>query len=350
MAKQKIGKHGLPQNEGQFKLKGLVVGKKKDDFFTSKTQKNGLERNTVKFALKTSPLDNEVYVEISDSEKEDAWFYKQGDKKAGIEGESKKISWGQRNNFHEEGFQPIGVSIGLDKDDADKNVIISKHDYDAAEYVSKRLEDDKAVMAVGEIEFSSFDGEDGKIRSKKLKIKKIYNSFVDFEKDDFVEENYFKQTFVYMDIDQAKKDGQPDKEDPRFIVKGKIVGYSTLEDVEFVLRNKQLAQNFKKKLKPYNCIEVHGAINNLRMTEEVEETNGDDWGGESNPFDKVNNPRKFEFEIKGINTKNIDIKTYTEANITEAFKADEEFGNDEWSGNSEDTSGDGTGDNEEFTW
>ena len=336
MAKVKIGKHGLKQNEGQFKLKGLVTGANKDDLFKSTVQKNDMARNTLKFGVKTSE-DNDIWVRISDSEKKKAWFYKKGDKKKGIEGESKSVDWEKRLNFHEEGFEPIGVSIGLDKDKDEKNIIVNKHDYDACKYISERLENDMPLRIIGEIEFNSFDGQDGKIRSKNLNVKKIYNSFVDFEKDDFVEENYFKQSFLFMGIDRAKdKNGNPDSEDPRFIVKGKVITYSTLEDVEFVVRNKKLGLNFQKKLKPYNCIEVHGVINNKRMAEEVEETE-DDWGGELNPFDLISSPRKFEFEIKGINTKNIDTKTYTKEIVTEAFKADDEFGNDDWEGNTEDT-------------
>jgi hypothetical protein len=348
MAKAKIGSHGLKQNEGQFKLKGLVTGANRDDVFKPSIQKNGSTRNTLKFGMKTS-LDNEIYVRISDSEKEKAWFYKKGDKKKGIEGESKSVAWEQRLNFHEEGFEPIGVNIGLDKDKDEKNIIVNKHDFDAAEYIAERINDDLPVRIIGDIEFNSFDGQDGKIRSKNLNIKKIYNSFVDFEKEDFIEENYFKQSFLFMGIERANgKDGKPDTEDPRFIVKGKIITYSTLEDVEFVLRNKKLGQNFQKNLKPYYCIEVFGAINNKRMEQEVE-NNEDDWGGEQNPFEVVNNPRKFEFEIKGINTKNIDKTTYTEQIVTDAFKANDEFGNDEWEGNQEDkSSGDENG--EGYDW
>lgn len=337
MAEIKKGEHGLPLTEGQFKVRGFVEGVKKDTFFTQKPQKNGFERNTVNFGVKTSN-DSEVYVQISDAEKEDAFFYKKSATK-GEKGETKKISWAQRKNFKEEGFEPIGVSVGLEKDEKNKNIITNMFDYDAAEYLSKKLEDDMPIMIVGELEFSSFETENGKNRSKKLKIKKIYNSIVDFSKEDFKEESFFKQKCLFMEIVQATKDGKPDTEDPRWIVKAKIVTYKTLEDIEFVIRNKTLASNFKKHLKPYNRIAVHGAINNKRMVKEVENTATDDWGGESDPFNVVGNPRKFEFEITGIETKDIDTKTYSEDIVTKAFKAQDEFGNDsvwEDNGNSED--------------
>lgn len=330
MAKKvKLGEHGLPLTEGEFKARGLVTGTKKGDkFFQQKTQKNGFERNTVSFGLKTSE-DNEIYVQISEAEKEDAWFYKQSETK-GEKGTSKKISWGQRTNFKEEGFEPIGIVVGLEKDEKNKNVSKNMFDFDSAEYLSKKLVDEMAVLVVGELEFSSREDENGKNRYKKLKIKKIYNSVVDFAKEDFKEENFFKQKCLFMEIVQATKDNKPDTEDPRWLVKAKIVTYKTLEDIEFVIRNKILASNFRKHLKAYNRISIHGVINNKRMAQEVENTtaSSEDWGGETDPFNSVGSPRKFEFEITGIETKDIDTKTYTEDIVIKAFKAQDEFGSD----------------------
>ncbi len=332
MAEIKKGEHGLPLTSGEFKARGLVTATRKDTFFKQTTQKNGFERNTLNFGVKTSE-DNEIYVQISDSEKEDAYFYKASETK-GDKGTTKKISWGQRKNFKEEGFLPIGIIVGLEKDENNKNIKKNMFDYDAAEYLSKELKDDMAVLIVGELEFSSQEGENGKTRYKKLKIKKIFNSAIDFSKEDFKEESFFKQKCLFMEIVQATKDGKPDTEDPRWIVKAKIVTYKTLEDIEFVIRNKILASNFKKHLKPYNRIAIHGVINNKRMAQEVENTSTDDWGGESDPFNVIGNPRKFEFEITGIETKDIDKETYTEDIVTKAFKAQDEFGNDSaWENN-----------------
>jgi hypothetical protein len=345
MAKIKIGEHGLPLTEGQFKTRGLVTGTNKGNkFFLQKPQKNGFERNTVSFGLKTSE-DNEVYVQISESEKEDAFFYKQSEV-TGEKGTTKKISWGQRKNFKEDGFEPIGVNVGLEKDENNKNIIVNMFDYDAAKYLSTKLKDEMPVLVIGELEFSSKEGENGKDRYKKLKIKKIYNSVVDFTKEDFKQENFFKQKCLFMEIVQATKDGKPDTEDPRWLVKAKIVTYKTLEDIEFVIRNKTLASNFRKYLKPYNRIAIHGVINNKRMAQEVENTNIDDWGGDADPFNMIGSPRKFEFEITGIETKDIDTKTYTEDIVIKAFKAQDEFGNNaSW-----DESGEDVSENDDMEW
>jgi len=340
--KKGYGEHGLLMTEGEFKARGLVTATSKDSFFKQSTQKNGFERNTVNFGVKTS-TDNEVYVQISDSEKEDAWFYKPSATK-GEKGVSKKISWGQRKNFKEEGFSPIGVTVGLKKDESNKNVKESMADYDAAEYLSQELKDDMPVLIVGELEFSSSEGKNGKNRYKKLKIKKIFNSAVDFSKEDFKEESHFKQKCLFVDIAQAQKDGKADTEDPRWIVKAKIVTYKGLEDIEFILRNKKLASNFRKNLKAYNRISIHGKINNQRIVEVVENTSDDDWGGESDPFDNVGSSRKFEFEITGIDTKDIDTKTYTEKIVLDAFKAQDEFGSEEMPWSDDDNKDDGEDD------
>ena len=75
-------------------------------------------------------------VEFSESEKEYAWFYKQSETR-GEKGTSKKIAWGQRNNFKEDGFVPIGVTIGLKKDENNKNIKENMFEYDAAKYLSE---------------------------------------------------------------------------------------------------------------------------------------------------------------------------------------------------------------------
>ena len=347
IAKQKISKHGLPETTGNFRIRGVVVGKRKNDFFKSSTQKNGLQRNSISFAVKSS-ADNEVYVEISDSEKEKAYFFKSNGKGKG--GETKSVDWDKRtvpirnkkgvlehpsiitfddnenlviNKYieSENGFNPIGVSIGLFKDEDGKNVTKTFFDYDAALVLSTLIEEDLPVLIVGETDFSSMETDEGTRRYKKLKIKKIYNSSVNFEAEDFKEESVFQQRFIFIDIEPAKKNGEIDKEDRRWIVSGKIVNYNSLEDVEFVIRKPDLAKNYKKRIKPYTAITVSGRINNRREEEKV--VVEDDWGGEE-VYEVVNSPRKFEFEIVS-RPKDEDVTTYTESALREAFTAKDEY-------------------------
>lgn len=347
IAKPKIGKHGLPQTTGNFRVRGEVIGTSKENFFKTSIQKNKLQRNTISFAVKSS-IDNEVYVEVSDSEKEKAYFFKSNGK--GEKGEVKSIAWSKRtapirnkkgvlesppiidfdenenlvlNNYieNENGFNAIGVSVGLLKDESGKNVTKTFLDYDAAEVLSVLIEEGSSILIVGETDFSSMETNEGIKRYKKLRIKKIYNSAVNFEAEDFKEESVFQQRFIFTGIEPAKKDGEVDKEDRRWIVSGKIINYNSIEDVEFVIRKPELAKNYKKRIKPYTAITVSGRINNRREEEIV--VNEDDWGGEE-VYEVVNSPRKFEFEIVS-GASNIDATTYTEAVLNEAFKPQEEY-------------------------
>ncbi len=337
-------KHGLPETKGSFKLVGTVTGVRKEDFFGQKPTKKEDLRNTVKFGVKTSS-ENEIPVQIADQERDSVYFFRREDKDKGIEKNTKAVPWADRKSFEEEGYQLIGTNIGIEKVENEKGKMVndkkSLHPFDAAEYLDHLategvFKDEMPIRAMGDIEFSSFDSNDGKIRFKRFTANKIYNSQVDFEADDFLEESDFKQKFVYMSTEMKKEDGTN-----YAIVSGKIVTYSTIEDVEFIIRNKKLATNFQKKLKPYTSIVVFGKVFNKAIVEEVEASD-DDWGGEADPFDNAYSSRKLEMEITGIKTDDIDVKTYTEANIREAMRADEEFGADvDNSGDDWDKDGDG---------
>lgn len=137
-----------------------------------------------------------------------------------------------------------------------------------------------------------------------------------------------------MGIEQEKSDN--DKPTGRFIVLAKIVTYSNIEDVEFVIEDTSLANKFRKSLKPYNAIKVSGHMISATQTETVE--NDDEWG-EEDKIEKVSEPTKREFIITGAKGSSIDKELYTEENVMEAIakirnanKAEESFGStsDDW--------------------
>ena len=134
-----------------------------------------------------------------------------------------------------------------------------------------------------------------------------------------------------MGIEQEKVD---DKPTGRFVVAAKIVTYSTIEDVEFFIEDKDLATKFRKGLKPYNAIKVSGHVISSAQTETVVDDD-DDWG-EADAMEKVSAPVKREFIITGAKGSTIDKELYTEANVTEAMakiaqanKAENDFGGDD---------------------
>ena len=151
-----------------------------------------------------------------------------------------------------------------------------------------------------------------------------------------------------MGIDQEKDDN--DKPTGRFVVLAKIVTYNNIEDVQFIIEDKALANKFKKSLSPYNAIKVSGHMVSSTQTETVT-TDDDDWG-EEDAMEKVSAPTKREFIITGAKGSSIDKELYTEKNVTEAIakikqanKAENDFGsdsNDDWG----DTEGLDDGDDE----
>lgn len=188
--------------------------------------------------------------------------------------------------------------------------------------IHKKLEDNTPVYVRGELEFSSFINEQReKVKSKKFAVKSLYLAKdIDFDDEEFKETNNFKQKIIFMGISKVD-----DKDDPRFLVDAKVVTYNSVEDIELIVRNNALANQFKKSLKPYHAIDVWGKIYNKIDAEEIEESSKSVWG-EEDTFKNVNKSYIRELVITGADPESIDEETYSEEAIEEALKALNEFG------------------------
>lgn len=313
----------LPETKGSFQLQGAVQGVERDNFFKEQLTKTNKKMRFSKFGIKTSE-ENAIYLDLNGMVRDFVYFGKKN-KDTG-KYETKKVPWAQRNDFKEEGYRMYGVNIGIEQyiDEAGKkqNKKVVMPEYDACGYVAENLKDDAEVFVRGKIEFSSFTNDKGEVsRSTKFVPNQISSlkSPIDFTSEDYVEKNDFTQTIIFMDINLD----DTDPEDKKGLLQAKIVNYSTIEDVEFVVRNNSLFKTLKKNLKPYNTIQVHGKVINKALTEEVE--TGDTWG-EENPMNQVNRVYIRELEIKGANPDSVDTETYTKDNIEEAIRALREFG------------------------
>ena len=200
--------------------------------------------------------------------------------------------------------------------------------FDAAEKVFNNLKDTTPVFVRGNMEFSSYKGNNDVIKhNKKFNVNQLYISGeINFDDKDFVETNDFKQKIIYTGIEIVDN-----KEDPHAIVKAKIVTYNSIEDAEFIVRKKELANQLKKNLKPYWAIDVWGKIFNKIDTDDTEES--DVWGDEDS-FKNINKNYIRELVITGAEPKSIDKETYSEKNLDEAVKAYKEFSGDNWGNNS----------------
>lgn len=315
----------LPETKGNFKLKGVVSGTKRDKFYTEKITKSDKDMRIVNFTVKTNET-SDVQVSLNGMERDEVFFYKRAEKK-GEKGEVKRIAFSERNNFNEKDFRLIGVNVGLSRkiDEKGKEVNDSKMlaEYDAVKEIKDNIEDDLSVFVKGNIEFSNFKKDDDTIaRSTKFIPSQVsLCGEVEFKEENYEEVNDFKQTIIFtgVEMDDSNLD------DKKGVVTAKIVTYSTIEEAEFIIRNKKLYDNFKKKLKPYTSITVWGKINNRVEVEEV--SDNDTWGDEDS-FEKPSREYIRELVITGADANSIDTETYSEKQVEEAIRAIKEFGDE----------------------
>lgn len=299
-------KHGLQETAGLYQIRGVVTGADKEKFYVEKKTKSNKDMRMVSFGLEIEP-NKSVYFSLNGMVKDEVFFSaKDKDGKTVTE----KVKWDKRKTFNKEGYGIIGLRVGLEKDEDGKNVQETLVDFDACEKIGKTMTDGMSVFTKGKIEFSSYDGQDGKKRTVKFVPQQISlcSKDIDFADEGFEVKSDFSQQIVYMGID---------KKDDVFVVKAKIVTYSSIEDTEFIIKDKNLANMFKQKLKPYNAIQVHGHI---EVSENVETVVDDDTWGESDPTQRVNTPTRRDLVITGAKGNTVDTTTYNKDNIEEAVK------------------------------
>ena len=316
----------LPETKGEFKVSGIVTGTEKGDkFFKSIKTKANKDMNLVNFGLNVEK-NSTVYISLNGMAKDEVYFYKKADKKAGeTKGTTKKVAWVDRYRFNEEGFKLLGLNIGVTKKLNEKGEEVNDNktlaEFDACKQIADNLKDGQSTFVRGNIEYSSYKDDKGNVkRSTKFVPSQVsLCKDIDFEKEDFKPQSQFKQTIIFESIDMDDSD----KNDPKARVTAKIVTYNSIESAEFIIKQKALYNSFKKNLKPYTSIKVWGEIKNSVKTEEVTET--DCWG-EENTFDKVSTPTIRELIITGADPSSIDTETYSEEAIEEALRALKEFG------------------------
>lgn len=311
----------LPETKGSFQAKGIVSGTEKDRFYTDKKTQTGKDFRAVNFGCEYNDKQT-IYMNLNGMPQQEVYFSKKNQSTGKTE--TKKVAWANRNKFNEDGFRMIGVNLGIVKTtDKDGKVVNDKktmHSFDACEYIKKNLKDDTSVFIRGNVEFSSYTDKEGNVRRSRKYIPSQISlcKDVDFTEYDGVDNkpvHDFTQTIVYTGIDKEREN---DKETGRFIVTAKIVTWSDIVDTEFVIIDAKLAGMFKKNLKPYTAISVHGRI---EVSHSVQETNDDDGWGEANAMNNVTAPTKTEMIITGATPSTIDKETYTEKNVAEAVKA-----------------------------
>jgi hypothetical protein len=346
----------LQETKGSFQVKGIINGVEKEKFYTSKKTRTNKDFRAVNFGCAYDDKKT-VFMSINGMPQDNVYFSKRNQDTGKTE--TKKISWANRNKFNEDGWRLIGTNLGLTKttDSEGKEVNDKKTltSFDACEYIKKYMQDDMSTFIRGNIEFSSYQDNEGNIRRgiKYVPSQISLCKAVDFEEYD--EDNKpvhdFTQTIMFMGIDKEKEN---DKDTGRFIVSAKIVTYADIVDTEFIITDAKLAGLFKKNLKKYNSISVHGHIEVSHKVEEV--TEEDSWG-ESNSMSSVSAPTKTEMIITGATPSSIDRETYTENNVSEAVvkirnarTAERNFGSNANNNSDSDSWGDDSMDDDSDPW
>ncbi len=327
MAKARL--FDLPETKGVFQLKGVITGTEKESFYKEIKTKRDKPMRMVNFGV-TYIEGSTLYLNMQGMEQENVYFSKKAEKK-GEKGDTVKVPWVERFSYNREGYKLIGKNIGVKKKvDADGKTINDKKiltEFDACKELHEGLKDGASVFIKGNLNYSSYEDDNG---NKRVSTKLIPNqislcSDIHFNDEKFNRQNDFNQVIVFMGI---SKEDDSEKDAGCFLVAAKIITYSTIEDVEFIITDQKLAGMFKKHLKPYNAIKVSGHMVSSIQTEKAE----DEWG-EIDTIEKVSSPAKREFFITGAKGSSIEKELYTEENIEKAMvsinqakKAENDFG------------------------
>lgn len=332
----------LPETKGNFMIKGVVKGTKKDNFYTEKQTRTGKEMRIVNFGLEYDE-GRDLYIGFTGIEQERAYFYKKPETKGG-KGTTQAVSWANRFKFAEdpknEGFRLIGKNLGLTKVTNEKGEQVNDKkvltDYDACAEIRNNLKDGESVFVKGSISYRSNRDDKGNIkRYKSMEPSQIsLCAPCEFDSEKFKAQNNFNQVIVFMGIEKEVED---DKETGRYVISGKVITYSNIEDVEFILdpvdeKQKKLAMTFRKKVKPYWALKVSGHV---QASVQVEEVAVDDGWGEEDEMEKVSTPVKREYIVTGADPSTIEENLYSKEAIEEAMqkirnanKAEENYGSD----------------------
>lgn len=351
MAKARL--FDLPETKGAFQLKGIVSGTKKDGFLKEIKTKSNKDMRMINFGIEYTE-GSTLYVNMQGMEQDNVYFSKRAEKK-GDKPDVVKVPWADRFSYNREGYKLIGKNIGakkkLDKDGKEVNDKKTLTEFDACKEISDNLKDGNSVFIRGRLDYSSTTDDNG---NKKHFTKLVPDQVslcgdVDFADEKFTQQNDFNQVIIFMGVEKETDDNGV--ETGRFLVQAKIVTYSSIEDVGFVIEDSKLANMFRKNLKAYNAIKVSGHMVTATQTETVSDE--DSWG-EEDSLEKVSAPTKREFIITGAKPSSIDKELYTKDNVEEAIskinksnKAENDFGSDskeDWGDSSE------VADDEEEAW
>ena len=316
MAKEKM--HDMKNTSSSFQIRGIVTGTKSQRFYKSGSGKNGSSWNALEWGVKIAE-DKMVYISLRGFPRDEVFYYKKGEN--GAKGTTQKVAWKDRKKSPGKDYRLIGVTVSTGKDEDGKNVNEIFTEYDAVEFLHSNLSDGDSVFIKGNLQFSSYEDKSGQTRRK---IELVPNQIsytqnpVNFDADDYKEMCEFENTLVFQSIEQETDEN--DKKTGRFILSGYSIGYNSVENISFVLKEDcaKLAGNLKKAMKPGYAIKTFGRVEVINDIVVVDDDQSG-WGDVS-PMERVNSPTRREYIVYRADPNTIEKEEYSESAITEAIR------------------------------
>ena len=308
MAK-KTPAHGLRETPGTFEIRGIVTGTKNKNFYAEKSFPSGSSMRAANFGVEYAPKCAQWPI-VQGFTRPEVYFTKRVD---GVT-DTKKIPWAQREAFAAQNpdYRPIGVNIGLTKDEDGKNINRNLVEYDAAKYLKENLADGMSVFVKGTIGYRSYTTKNGDVKRMtdfNAGQVSLCNDAIDFNAENFNAKHSFTQEIVFTEITkESDVDGKPTG---RFVMSGFVVSFNAIEPVAFIVADAKLANQIRKNLKPYSSIVCEGWMEVVHSVEAAEEV--DSWGQPiPKEFKKVTAPSVRELVVGYVRPETIDAESYSE--------------------------------------
>lgn len=254
----------LQENKGKFKLAGRVTKMGEDYIYREGTiekgQNKGKKYKSVKIIVETSNT-NTITTELFGMEAAQITIGKPKGK--GQKGhDTKKIPFKDRFNIPK-GYRSYGTNMSIEQEESKKADTedskkkykrVTKHAFDATEYLYDTLNDGDWVEITGGIRYSEYEG-NPQVQYGIESVKII--EAIDFDASDFIEIASFEQEFVFESSTRG--------DDDRIYVNGYVIGYEgkTFNTAQFVVNENSGHKDIKKTAKAFEKACNFGDVINI---------------------------------------------------------------------------------------
>ena len=275
----------LEQTRGEFKIKGLVKGIDRDNAYEEGVRPSGRYAGRtfrkLNLGIQTSE-NNQLRLGMFSYEPDEVFLWNNDKRKKDPNYKGERIPFEEylqkKEILKANGTAVLQARIGVDYDDDGKLISHGLTTYEASEEIYDNIDNDDSVYVEGQISYSEYKNrQDEMVTGINYNVNRLFKSNTDFDlrAEDYEEQDYYEQQFVYVDsmIDKAKK---------QLVVIGRIIDYQeNTVDTNFVINYGEdkgmakLAENMKKKFKFGDLVTVFGQLVNRSVEQDVEEEEDD---------------------------------------------------------------------------